>query len=275
MKKNYLLGCLAVLLSTTFMGCSKNQSFDNSKLVVGMECDYAPFNWTEYDANDNTVKIDNVAGYADGYDVAISKYLGEKLGVEVVIKKLVWDSLITSLNIVDINCIIAGMSYSEERDLTIDFTENYYTSQMTVVVRRDSDLANITNIQQLSGYKVISQRGTLTDEIIDQIQGVNHQPALDSFNVAALAVASGTADAMTAEYPVARSIIKANPNLAVVTFTKENGFSGLDDNELGVAVGIQEGNKDLQNRINEALRQLSEADRLEMMNQAIDRAPGE
>lgn len=276
MKKGLILGCLLMLISSnTITSCNSNKTFANDKLVVGMECAYAPFNWTEYEANDNTLPIDNVNGYADGYDIQIAKYLSQKLEIPVVIKKYEWEALLTGITIGDINCIIAGMSYSEERDLTIDFTNNYYTSQMTVIVRKDSTLANITNIQELGGYKVVSQRATLTDDIIDQIQNVNHQTPLDSFNVAALAVSSGTADAMTAEYPVARAIVNANSNLTLVTFTKENGFTGLDDNELGVAVGIQEGNKELQDKINQALSELTEQERLNMMNAAIDRAPGE
>lgn len=275
MKGKYLIfsALCAVSLAGSLTGCSA-VSFDNTKLIVGMECGYAPFNWTETVSGAYTLPITNATGYADGYDVQIAKYLGEELGVPVEIKKLTWEALLTSMTTGDINCIIAGMSYSEERDLTIDFTQNYYTSQMTVVVRADSALTEISSIQELSGYKVVSQRGTLTDTIIDQIDGVIHSSALDSFDIAALAVASGTADAMTAEYPVARSIVNANPSLAIVTFSSEYGFQNLDENELGVAVGVQEGNRELQDAINGALDRLSPERRTELMDQAIARAPG-
>ena len=49
----------------------------------------------------------------------------------------------------------------------------------------------------------------------------------------------------------------------------------LDENELGVAVGIQEGNTELKDKINAALAKLTDEQRLEMMNGALDRAPGE
>jgi hypothetical protein len=134
---------------------------------------------------------------------------------------------------------------------------------------------NIDNIQDLSGYKVGSQLGTLTDSIIDQISGVNHVTPYDTFNTAALAVSSGTIDAMTAEYPVAKAICKANSDLTIVTFAPENGFSGLDENELGVAVAVKEGNSELQTQINEALSELSLDDRRGLMDGALDRAPSE
>ena len=80
---------------------------------------------------------------------------------------------------------------------------------------------------------------------------------------------------MTAEYPVAKAICKANSDLTIVTFAPENGFSGLDENELGVAVAVKEGNSELQTQINEALSELSLDDRRGLMDGALDRAPSE
>ena len=273
MKMRKLLLGLTTLFAVAALGACSNNNFDNEKLVVGLECEYSPFNWTETESNQHTLKIDNASGYADGYDIQIAKYLGEKLDKEVVIKKIAWDSLIPSLDAGQINCIIAGMSYSEERDLSVDFTSNYYTSEMTVIVRKDSALTNITSIQGLSGYKVGSQLGTLTDSIIDQINDVNHVTPYETFNVAALAVSSGTIDAMTAEYPVAKAICQANTNLQVVTFSPESGFSGLDENELGVAVAVAEGNKELQQLIDNALNDLTIEQRRGLMDGALLRAP--
>ncbi len=275
-KKRILSSVLCGLISVLSMtSCDNSQTNGKKQLVIGLECNYTPFNWTELSENEYTLPISNVSdSYADGYDIQIAKYLGEKLDYEIVIKKLEWDALLTSMVTDDINCIIAGMSYSEERDLTIDFTNNYYTSEMTIVVRKDSPLVNITNVNELANYKVVSQRGTLTYDIIDQIPNVIKQPALDSFAVASLSVASGTSDAMTAEYPVAKAIVNGNSALTLVTFSKENGFQNLDENELGVAIGIQEGNKELKELINNALNELSNEQRKEMMDGAIKRAPG-
>ena len=275
-KKRILSSVLCCLISVLSMtSCDNSQTNGKKQLVIGLECNYTPFNWTELSENEYTLPISNVSdSYADGYDIQIAKYLGEKLDYEIVIKKLEWDALLTSMVTDDINCIIAGMSYSEERDLTIDFTNNYYTSEMTIVVRKDSPLVNITNVNELANYKVVSQRGTLTYDIIDQIPNVIKQPALDSFAVASLSVASGTSDAMTAEYPVAKAIVNGNSALTLVTFSKENGFQNLDENELGVAIGIQEGNKKLKELINNALNELSNEQRKEMMDGAIKRAPG-
>lgn len=54
-----------------FTGCQNKK--DDSKLYVGMECGYAPFNYTQTDASNGAVKISNADGYANGYDVMIAK----------------------------------------------------------------------------------------------------------------------------------------------------------------------------------------------------------
>jgi len=263
-----LLAFFGVVVLATSCSAAK---FDNSKLVVGLECDYAPFNWTTTSSTDTTLPINGVAGqFADGYDIQVAKFIGANLGIDVVIKKLAWGALIPAIQSGDINAIIAGMSYTEERDQSVDFTDAYYISDIVAVVQADSALASFTSIQELSGYKVISQLGTVQDSIIDQIVGVVHQTGSETFNTAALSVISGDSDALIAEYPVARAIVNANPTLAVVQFTV--GFTGIDENALSVAVAVGEGNTELQDRINLALATLTSGERLSMMDGAIARS---
>lgn len=267
---------LVALCATATLGAVSCGETNNNVLVVGMECNYSPFNWTTMTESEHTLPIDNVRKqYADGYDVQIAKYLGEQLDMEVVVKKIGWDALTTAVNTNMINCIIAGMSYTETRDLSLDFTRNYYISEMTLVVRKSSPLVNATSIQDFSGYKVGSQLGTLTDSIIDQIQNVDHVTPYMSFGIAATAVANNQIDAMTAEYPVAVAICNADSSLQIVTFSAENGFSGLDQNELGVAVAVKEGNTELRDRLDSALANLTLEQQRSIMNEAIKRAPAQ
>lgn len=266
--KSLMLGLgLVTFLATS---CTGN-GFDNTRLVVGLECDYAPFNWTAVTANEFTLPIDGVSNqFADGYDVQIARYLGQELEVPVVIKKIAWNSLIPAMVTKDINVIIAGMSYDSDRDVQVDFSSPYYVSDLVAVVRNNSPLVSATSIQDFGGYRVITQLGTLQDSIIDQINNVVHLPGSDSFNTAALSVLASDADAMIAEYPVARAIVNANPTLAIVSFTV--GFTGYDENALSVSVAVQEGNDALVASINEALNKLSNETRLTWMNGAIERA---
>jgi len=191
--------------------------YDESKetLIVGMEANYAPFNWTEVTPNSFTYPIyDKVGEYADGYDVQIAKLCAETLDYNLVIKKLTWDSLIPALQSGEINMVIAGMTDTEERRLSIDFTDTYYTSELVLIVKTDSELANMTDLNDLEGKKIVSQIQTVTDDVIEEVlvptYNAIHQSALKTFADAAIAVSTGVANAMTAEYPVAVSIVNGS-----------------------------------------------------------------
>lgn len=193
--------------------------YDEEKptLIVGMEANYAPFNWTETSPSSYTYPIfDKTGEYADGYDVQIAKMCAESLGYNLIIKQFTWDALIPALTSGDINMIIAGMTDTEERRLSIDFTDPYYTSELVLVVSADSELANMTDLSDLDGMKVVSQIQTVTDDVIEDVlvpnYGAIHESALTAFSACATAVQTGVADAMTAEYPVAVSIVNGTTN---------------------------------------------------------------
>ena len=266
MKK--IITLLFVLLFAA--GCSAPESSEvpQNVLRVGMECDYAPFNWTQVEASDTAVAISSV-DYADGYDVVIASLIAEKLGMDVQIVKTDWDSLIPSLNAGAIDCIIAGMTETPERAEEVSFTTPYYESQMVIVVRKDSDLINISDIQELSGRKVLGQINTTYDEVIDQIDGVVHMTPLATYPRMILSLQAGEADAITAELPVANGVVAANPDLAIVMFEEGKGF--IVDTSVSIAVAKE--NTELLRNIQTALDGISEAERLSIMEAAVNRQP--
>ena len=123
------------------------------KLIVGMECNYSPFNWTDPNDNDYNVAISNVGGsYADGYDVQIAKLLSKALNMEVEIIKEDWESLVPDVQLGSINLVLAGMTDTEERRQSIDFTNEYYRSELVLVTKKDiaDKYTNILNSDELS-----------------------------------------------------------------------------------------------------------------------------
>ena len=77
-KANKLLTLLLAVSAINATSCGFNDNKD--KLVIGLECNYAPFNWSEIAPNDYTLKVANKTNmWADGYDVQIGKILSEKL----------------------------------------------------------------------------------------------------------------------------------------------------------------------------------------------------
>ncbi len=264
-----LAGCSSSAAPETSTG-SNTQSEDKTVLRVGMECNYAPFNWTTTEAGETAKQISSV-DFCDGYDVVIATEIAEGLGMDVEIVKTDWDNLIPSLNNGEIDAIIAGMTDTPTRRESVNFTTPYYISEEVVIVRKDSDVAGITSIQELSGKKVVGQMGTLYDEIIDQINGVIHVEAATDFPAAINALQHGDVDAVTSELPVAIGVTSANSDLAFIQFEKGKGFAGEED--ATVSIAVSKDNAELQAKIQEILDTISEEDRNNIMQAAVERQP--
>ena len=279
MKKG-LLGILGLVALATTSLTSCAPSFDNSKLIIGLECAYAPFNWSEQNANDYTLPVANKANmFADGYDIQIAKILGEKLGIAVEIHQIEWDSLIPELQFGGINAVIAGMTDTEERRQTIDFSNEYYRSELVLVVKADianqytSALSENEFASLIENKMVVSQSSTVTDDVIDIFSsnyGAIHNNPVSTFGFAAADVNNGSAFAMTAELPVARSIIKAFPELGIIHI--DQNILGETQSELGVSIGIAKGNNDLCNMLNAALVEITTEQRNQIMEGAVNRS---
>ena len=241
----------------------------NGTFKVGMEAGYAPFNWTQLDDSNGGVKIDGNAEYAGGYDVEIAKKIAEGLGKELVIVKLEWDGLVPALTSGKIDAIVAGMSPTDERKQTIDFSENYYTSHFVMVVKKGGPFENAKSIQDFNGAKVTGQLNTSHYAVIDQIDGVKKQPAMDNFPAMRVALESGMIDGYVSERPEGISASSANENFAMVEF--EDGFKA-DEADTAVAVGLKKGS-DVREKINEILAGISEEERQTIMDTAISNQP--
>lgn len=260
---------LAACGSSNTENTESSSSKGDNTFTVGMEAGYAPFNWTQLDNSNGGVKIDGNAEYAGGYDVEIAKKIAEGLGKELVIVKTEWDGLVPSLESGKIDAIIAGMSPTAERKQTIDFSENYYTSNFVMVVKKGGPYEGATSIQDFSGAKVSGQLNTSHYGVIDQIKGVEKQPAMDNFPAMRVALESGMLDGYVSERPEGISASSANENFAMVEFT--DGFVA-DEEETAVAVGLKKGS-DLTKQINDILAGISEEDRQNIMDTAIKNQP--
>ena len=257
---------ICTILAACLLLCSC--AFAEGQFRVGMECDYPPFNWTQVDASDTTVPIDGGMGFAGGYDVEIAKKIAEGLGKELVVVKIEWDGLIPALNSGMIDAVIAGMSPTAERKITVDFTDAYYNSDLVVVVRKDSDYANAATLADLSGAKITGQQNTFHYTVIDQIEGVSKQEAMPTFPAMIVALTSGAIDGYISERPGAVSACAANDGLTFVT----PGFVASEE-DTSIAVAIKQGNADLVASINEILAGIDTDTRNQLMDNAVLNQP--
>ena len=209
-------------------------------LKVGMECNYAPYNWTQAEPSEFAVAIEGGGGYADGYDVQIAKRIAEGLGKELVIVKTEWDGLPMGVMSGAFDAIIAGMSPTEER-------------------------------KAMSGASITGQLNTFHYTVIDQIPGVNKAMAMETFPAMIVAVQSGAVDGYVAEEDGAQADTAANPDLIYVKFDEGKGFEASEA-DTSIAVGLAKGS-DLLAPINEILAGIDDATRDELMAGAKERQP--
>ena len=272
--KKLLAATLIGAMALTAFGCGGGEAEQapeaTNELRIGMECGYAPFNWTQQDDTNGAVAIEG-GGYANGYDVQIAKKVAEGLGKDLVIVKTEWDGLVPAVQSGVIDGIIAGMSPTAERKEKIDFTDNYYVSDLVVVVRADSEYANATSIQDFAGATLTAQLNTFHDTVIDQIEGVNHATPMTDFPAMRVALESGIIDGYVSERPEGISASAANDAFVYVGFEVENGFQ-YEINDAAIAMGIAK-DSELTAQVNEILAGISQEDRDALMADAIAQQP--
>ena len=261
--KRFLSLLLVFAATMLLVGCGNkttNAAKTNGTIIVGMECDYQPFNWTETKATDSNVPIDNVPGaYAEGYDVQVAKTIAKELNYDLKIKAIAWDGLIPALQAGEIDMIIAGMSPTDERKTSIDFTDSYYRSTHVLLLKSDSAYANAKTLDDFAGANTIGQLGTLYADLSEQlatnhgaVQGTN----LDTGPMIVNAILQGTVDVTVLEEPVAIGICTQYGNqLTYVTPT--DGFE-VSEEDVVVSIGVRKGyslTNDINNVLNNVLTQ--------------------
>ena len=274
MKKRGMFGWSILLVALVIMtGCGSKDKAAGGKesetFTVGMEAGYASFNWTQSDDANGGVKIDGTKEYAGGYDVAIAQKVADGLGKKLVIVKTEWDGLIPALTSGKIDAVMAGMSPTEERKKSIDFSDSYYKSNLVMVVKNGSKFQSATSIQDFEGAKVTGQLNTFHYSVIDQIKGVKKETAMDNFSAMRVALQSGVIDGYVSELPEGISAQSANSDFKLVEF--KDGFKTSDE-DTAIAVGLVQGSP-LTAKINKILAEISPEEQAEIMEAAIKNQP--
>ena len=241
-----------------------------AQIRVGMEAAYAPYNWQTSEPSEYTIPVDNVSGaYADGYDVQFAKLVCEKLGGEPVAVKMTFSGLIDALNNGQIDLIIAGMSATDERRQSVDFSDPYFVGYFGLFVKEGSKYENATKLSDFSGAQVLGQKDTMLDTVIDEIPGVIHQAPVDSVPNVFSHLLQGTCDAVTYNTENEEGYMKQNPGIVPVRFAEGEGFQ----QDVTCNVGMRKGSAKLLDIINEVVNGVSEDERSAMWQACLDRQP--
>ena len=281
MKKIIAIIAVLLCLALCFTGCGSKidaaKDLENVKsagvLKVGMECAYAPFNWTQPNDKDGAVKIANAEGYANGYDVQVAKSIAKEIGVELEIYAYEWDALIPAVESGKLDCIIAGMSPTDERKETIDFSSNYYVSNLVIITKSDSQYASAKSLADFKGAKINAQDGTFHAEALSQIEDVQ-SAVMKDFTMLYTAVTAGTIDGYVAEEPTAFQVCGNNAELTFAPLVNNATGFKCSEGDTAIAVGLRKGSA-LNDKVSAAIDAISASDRSNLMKQMVEIAPAE
>lgn len=271
MRRNVIF-IFIVLIAFVLVSCGSSVGFydDNERdtIVIGLEADYAPYNWAMQEANEFTHPLYGRNDYAEGYDVQMAKIIAEGLGKKLVIKAIDWDGLVAAVKSGEIDLIIAGMTPTAEREKSLLFSEEYYRADPVIVLRKDSSYANASSINDFNNAKVVAQLGTIYETLVGQINGAIPKDSLKDYNTLMLAIKNKDADIMIAELPVAIGMTNKDQSLTYIRFNENNGFN-VETKQVIVSIGMNLKNSALKVRIDEILSKISFEERDEIMNGAI------
>ena len=253
---------------------------EDGVLTVGMECAYAPYNWTQMDDSNGAVPIKNVPGsYANGYDVMIAQKICEENGWELEVVSTAWDSLTPALQSGTIDVAIAGQSMTAERMSQVDMAGPYYYAQIVCLTTNASTYASAQGIADLAGGKCTAQTGTIWyDTCLPQIPDAQIQTAAETAPAMVMQLQTRTVDFVCTDLPTATAAASKDENLVVLNFAGTEGDFQFESEEeraenVNIGMSVVKGNTELLEAMNRVLSNMSEDDFNTLMDQAISIQP--
>ena len=201
------------------------------KLTMSTNAQFPPYEMTTDD------------GGFEGIDVEIATAIAEKLGLELDILDMDFDSALLAVQQGKSDIIMAGVTVNEDRLLVMDFTDSYATGVQVVIVKEGSDVT----IDNMGEGLIGTQRGTTGNIYCTDDYGEDHVVAYDDGFTAVQALMNGQVDCVVIDNAPAQEFVKNNAGLAIL------------DTEYAVedyAIGVNKGNTALLDAINSALAEL-------------------
>ena len=230
MKKVVLL----IIFLFIVCGCGR----DESKIIMVTEAGFPPF---EYYENGEIV----------GVDIEIAKAIAQELGKELVIKDVAFDSIINEVKSGKADIGAAGISFSEERSKQVDFSKNYFTSNLITIIKNTDNESNYNN---LSDKKIAVQLGSTADMYVSKKYKneniVRHKKYLTTIED----LKNNKVDCIVMDELPARLILKNNSELIIKNKV-------LSSENYGMVV--KKGNKNLLNVINKVIDRLISEGKIE------------
>lgn len=261
---------LGIMTAVVFAGCSSNtdtkqaansstsSAADDSlskikakgKLVVGINAEFAPFEFHTMVNGKDTVA---------GFDLDLAREVAKDMGVELEIKELAFDALLTTLQSGQVDVIISGLSATEERRKTVDFSDTYFQSTQVLITTK-GNLDKFNSFNDLKGKKLGIQLSSLQDKLMQNLLPDGNYTKIESMNTLFLSLKSNQVDGIVTSEIVSQMAIAANSEFVIADKVK------IDDSSLnspGVAVAFRKGSAALQTQINSTVKRSKESGQMQ------------
>ncbi len=201
-----LILCVALMftLALSLTSCDKGKSLEEiqaeGKLVIATSPDFAPFEYLE----GTTVT---------GIEIDIMTKVCEKLGVELVIEQIAFDSVLPGVQAGKYDCGVSGITVTEERKENVLFSDVYYVAAQAIVVKADSAIASKAD---LAGKKISAQSGTTAESYCLEEYGADNVKLFEANADAKTALTSGTVDAWVVDDLTAKKMCEGDSSVKIL-----------------------------------------------------------
>lgn len=236
MKKILALVLALVLCLGCFAACGGNDADTNDgteKEVLTM-CTNATFPPYEYYDGDKII----------GIDAEIAQAIADKLGMELVIEDMEFNSIISYVNANENAFGMAGMTVTEDRKKTVDFTTSYAKGIQSVIVKADSD---IKSIDDLAGKKIGVQLSTTGDIYATDDFGADYVTQYNKATDCVLGLTKGDVDAVIIDNAPAKVFVEQNEGLVLL----DAAYADED-----YAIAVKKGDAELLEKLDTAITEL-------------------
>ena len=240
---------------------------EDGVLTVGMECAYAPYNWTQMDDSNGAVPIKDSNEFANGYDVMIAKKICEANGWELEVVRTDWDSLVPGVQTGIYDAVIAGQSMTEERMEQVDFAGPYFYASIVCVAKAGSAQASVHSINDLTGTCTAQIATIWYDSMLPQIPNATIQTAAADAPAMLMALETGMVDFICTDMPTAMGACAVYPDMTILDLS--DGDFEADEGEINIGISLQKGNTALREAIDSVISTMTVADFNDLMDQAI------
>ena len=233
---------LILAMSLAFAGCAKEKdekfTIQEGKLIMATNAYFPPYEF--YEGSDIV-----------GIDAEIAKAVADKLGLTLEIQDVEFDSIIAGIQSGKYDIGLAGMTVTEDRKAAVNFSSTYATGIQAIIVKDGSDVTDVDTLLD-GAHKIGVQSGTTGDIYISDELGKENEDKVVRFskgNDAVLALTTDKIDAVVIDNEPAKSFVAANDGLIIL----ETPYAVED-----YAMAIGKDNETLLNKVNEALKDLTD-----------------